>query len=246
MMKFLFWRAGLPASTALVGVGLISFGLVGYGLHNQTNVPRHMPFPAETTLADVDMAEPALSVAQGEAASAPRPLRTTPAPQVRMKMSDQGTPLVALPEPVILAPQPDNENFANAPANPVLMTAESPVSTFSTDVDTASYAVVRNSLMNGQLPPRDAVRIEEMVNYFSYDYLAPTDQHPFKTTVEVSDTPWNAGTRLMRIGVQGVMPDIEDRPPLNLRGGHRDLCGQRGSGAGPHPRRRACHHSRCP
>ena len=98
------------------------------------------------------------------------------------------------------------------------MTAEDPVSTFSIDVDTAAYSIIRSSLQRGQLPPRDAVRIEEMVNYFPYDYAAPSedDISPFRPTVNVFQTPWNPDTRLVHIGLQGEMPLIEDRPPLNL------------------------------
>ena len=114
-------------------------------------------------------------------------------------------------------PQADAETFANATANPVKITAEEPVSTFSADVDTASWAMVRSSLMRGQLPPENAVRIEEMVNYFPYAYPAPEEgEAPFRASVSVFPTPWNADTRLVRIGLQGQLPAIEDRPPLNL------------------------------
>ncbi len=114
-------------------------------------------------------------------------------------------------------PEPDTEAFANEAPNPVKVTAEEPVSTFSIDVDTASYAVVRNSLNMGQLPPAEAVRIEEMVNYFPYAHPAPTaEDGPFKPTVTVMTTPWNPGTRLVHIGVQGRMPETDQRPPLNL------------------------------
>jgi Ca-activated chloride channel homolog len=114
--------------------------------------------------------------------------------------------------------QPDDtEAFATAAPNPVKVTVEEPVSTFSIDVDTASYAVVRQSLNAGQLPPVDAVRIEEMVNYFPYANPAPDgDGAPFRPTVTVMPSPWNFGTRLVHIAVQGEMPAVEARPPLNL------------------------------
>ncbi|GHC55971.1 vWA domain-containing protein [Neogemmobacter tilapiae] len=117
-----------------------------------------------------------------------------------------------------LAPaEPNTEAFANEAPNPVKVTAEEPVSTFSIDVDTASYAVVRNSLNMGYLPPPEAVRIEEMVNYFPYDYAAPTaEEGAFKSNVTVMQTPWNAGTRLVSIGIQGAVPETDARPPLNL------------------------------
>jgi Ca-activated chloride channel family protein len=118
---------------------------------------------------------------------------------------------------IVIAPPSNTEAFANADANAVKITTDEPVSTFSIDVDTASYAIVRSSLMNGQLPNPDAVRIEEMVNYFPYNYPAPeVGEAPFKPTVTVLQTPWNSGTQLVHIGIQGELPAMEDRAPLNL------------------------------
>jgi Ca-activated chloride channel family protein len=113
-------------------------------------------------------------------------------------------------------PQEDTEAYATAPANPVKVTAEEPVSTFSTDVDTASYAVVRSTLNLGVLPAPEQVRVEELVNYFPYAYSAPEPGQAFRSTVSVMPTPWNAGTRLVTIGLQGALPAVADRPPLNL------------------------------
>lgn len=110
----------------------------------------------------------------------------------------------------------DTEEFASAPANPVKVTVDEPVSTFSIDVDTASYAVVRSSLNAGFLPDPLSVRIEEMVNYFPYAYPGPDVGQPFRSTVTVMPTPWNSGTRLVHIGIQGELPAIAERPPLNL------------------------------
>ena len=116
-----------------------------------------------------------------------------------------------------LVPDPDTEAFATAEVNPLKITAEEPVSTFSIDVDTASYAIIRQSLNAGQLPPAGAVRIEEMINYFPYAYAAPeAGDAPFQPTVSVMTTPWNPDTQLISIGIQGEMPAIADREPLNL------------------------------
>jgi Ca-activated chloride channel family protein len=114
------------------------------------------------------------------------------------------------------APVENTEAYANEAPNPVKVTTEDPVSTFSIDVDTASYAVVRSSLTGGYLPSPDQVRIEELVNYFPYAYPAPTPEAAFSTNVAVMPTPWNPGTRLVTIGIQGALPAITDRPPLNL------------------------------
>ncbi len=123
----------------------------------------------------------------------------------------------APPEPVFIAPESDTEAYPDATPNPLKVTADKPVSTFSIDVDTASYALIRQSLNNGVLPPRQAVRIEEMVNYFDYNYPAPDGAEvPFRTSVSVAPTPWNEDTQLLHIGIQGYDIAPADRPPLNL------------------------------
>jgi len=92
-----------------------------------------------------------------------------------------------------------------------------PLSTFSIDVDTASYAKVRMYLMqHGMIPRPDAVRIEELVNYFTYDYEPPTDDVPFAAAVEVADCPWRPEHRLVRVGIKGEEIDRESRPTSNL------------------------------
>jgi len=111
----------------------------------------------------------------------------------------------------------DNEQFENAAPNPLKVTLQEPVSTFSIDVDTASYAYIRAAIMDGYLPDADAVRIEEMVNYFPYSYPAPASgEAPFTSSVAVFQTPWNPHTKLIHIGIQGELPAVETRPPLDL------------------------------
>ncbi len=138
--------------------------------------------------------------------------------EVEMAHATNSMPVApAIVDTLVAAPEPDTEAFANAAPNPVRITADEPVSTFSTDVDTASYALVRSSLMAGYLPPEGAVRIEEMVNYFPYDYPAPeAGEAPFRPSVQVVQTPWNPDTQLVHIALQGRMPALEDRPALNL------------------------------
>ncbi|QHQ37426.1 DUF3520 domain-containing protein [Algicella marina] len=117
----------------------------------------------------------------------------------------------------VQVPTVNTESFASAPASAIKSVASEPVSTFSIDVDTASYSLVRSSLNTGQMPPPQAVRIEELVNYFDYAYAAPESAGtPFTTSVAVSETPWNADTRLMQIGLQGYAIPVTERQPLNL------------------------------
>ena len=108
------------------------------------------------------------------------------------------------------------EQYERLPDNPVQRVAETPVSTFSVDVDTGSYANVRRFLNQGSLPPEGAVRLEEMVNYFPYHYALPTDGSPFGVTTEVAPTPWNPHTQLMRIGLRASDRTVADLPPANL------------------------------
>ena len=120
------------------------------------------------------------------------------------------------------APQPmpgdvDRENYEDVEVNPIHMVAEDPVSTFSIDVDTASYSNVRRMLNDGRLPPEDAVRTEELINYFRYDYPLPQDrEQPFSTSVTVTPSPWAEGRQLVHIGLQGYNIIPRERPPLNL------------------------------
>lgn len=121
------------------------------------------------------------------------------------------------PDAIALPPQRNTDQFASAPENPLKITAQDPVSTFSIDVDTTSYAYLRSSLLNGSPLNPDAIRIEEMINYFTYDYPAPdAAEQPFSTRISVTKTPWNPDTQLVQIGIQGAKPAIDDRPPLNL------------------------------
>lgn len=190
-----------------------------------------VPEGGETTLFHTDMDvtfSPSGETDNGQAFGAPvsRPA-PTPMPTAKAsprvgsanggltQMYSGGGAQLSMPpmEPAIIVEE-NTEAFPEAEANPLKVTAEDPVSTFSIDVDTASWSILRNSLTYGTLPPDGAVRIEEMVNYFSYDYPAPTGDQPFQPSIGVTDTPWNDGTQIVHIGLQGMMPD--ERPPMNL------------------------------
>ncbi|MBT1705574.1 vWA domain-containing protein [Chryseosolibacter indicus] len=112
--------------------------------------------------------------------------------------------------------QPNTEEYATISENGFHDVRKDPLSTFSIDVDKASYSNVRRFLNYGQRPPVDAVRIEELVNYFSYDYKQPVDEHPFAIHTEVSEAPWNKKHKLIHIGIQGREIPTDDLPPSNL------------------------------
>lgn len=127
--------------------------------------------------------------------------------------------------PVILPDRPapgyyedqGRDRFESTEQNPVRLTREDPVSTFSIDVDTASYSFVRSSLNNNVLPPRDAVRVEELINYFPYDYPKPKDKSvPFKASVNLFPSPWNSDRKLMHIGISGYEIETQEKPDSNL------------------------------
>ena len=111
----------------------------------------------------------------------------------------------------------NRENYAHYDSNPVKVVTENPVSTFSIDVDTGAYANIRRMLNNGQLPPQDAVRVEELVNYFSYDYDTPRNEsEPFSINMEIAPTPWNSDTHLLQVGLKGYEVAAAERPAANL------------------------------
>lgn len=147
---------------------------------------------------------------------------TPPPPSPPPAMAFAGSVMVTgkrMPAPAA-APywQPSNTSkFPDSKPNSVKVTAQDPVSTFSIDVDTASYGVVRDALNNGALPQPDAVRVEEMVNYFDYAYPGPADRKvPFRASLGVYPTPWNKDTEILHIGIKGFDLPRTQRPPANL------------------------------
>ncbi|PDV87908.1 hypothetical protein CO652_14450 [Rhizobium sp. H4] len=149
----------------------------------------------------------------------------------RSVASGAAAPQQQLAEPMAVAPSPapptesrmqvqvdsSRERFANAAANPIKSVATDPVSTFSADVDSASYSFVRRSLTGGAMPDPQSVRVEEMINYFPYDWPRPdkADQ-PFKATVTVMPTPWNHDTELMHVAIKGYDIAPATAPHANL------------------------------
>lgn len=113
-------------------------------------------------------------------------------------------------------PKYNTEGYDHIGENPFLKVLDNPLSTFSIDVDAASYSNVRRFINEGQLPPSGAVRIEEMVNYFHYEYPQPLHDQPFSINTELSSAPWNKGHKLLLIGLQGKQIPVDNLPPSNL------------------------------
>ena len=157
--------------------------------------------------------------------TAPPPPSPPPPPPAPPPMPVMASPSFAkaqggilMREAVAMEPPPmDRDRYEDADENPVKLVSEEPVSTFSVDVDTASYANVRRFLNDGILPPKDAVRIEELINYFDYAYPVPkSEDPPFSTNVTIVPSPWSDGNLLMQVGLKGYEIRAEDRPPINL------------------------------
>jgi Ca-activated chloride channel family protein len=155
-------------------------------------------------------AEATTDAALGQVALASKALRDT----------SQGAPgssccFPAYAPPVY--PPEDREQYQHFDENPVKLVSEQPVSTFSIDVDTGSYANMRRFLNAGTLPPEDAVRVEELINYFSYDYPVPASRdRPFSVTTSVAPAPWNAGKLLLQVGLKGYEIPAGRRAAANL------------------------------
>ena len=215
MFDALSSKAGLTATTALAAFGLVMI------LPVLQDGPPTLVAPEPAVLIEAPAVLEAEAMADFAAGAVSDEMMISPAPAAPRMMSKQASRQRSAPVMGLIADAPmiavesNAEDFASASENGVKVSAETPVSTFSVDVDTASYSIVRSSLMNGILPPKEAVRVEEMVNYFPYDYAAP-EGTPFATSLAMMQTPWNENTQLLRIALQGEMPAVEDRPPLNL------------------------------
>jgi Ca-activated chloride channel family protein len=173
-----------------------------------TTIAQSEPVPLEE--APVDDAKVAQSPAIAATPMAPPP---HPGPALRGKSKGWGG------GPGLVAKDGEagnTEAYDHIAENEFVAVADDALSTFSIDVDTASYSNIRRFLKDGQLPPADSVRIEELVNYFDYEYAAPTGKEPFSMTSEVSSCPWNDENLLVHVGLQGVKMDQSEVPARNL------------------------------
>ena len=142
-----------------------------------------------------------------------------PSPVVGMALEKSASPQLFGRAPVadILPPVENTEQYGKIETNPVHAVAQTPVSTFSIDVDTGSYANIRRFLnQSGRLPPKDAVRIEELVNYFDYHYPLPQNNRPFAVYTETVDSPWQPNAKVIKIGIQAKDLAAKELPPSNL------------------------------
>lgn len=126
---------------------------------------------------------------------------------------EKENPIITLPQPKI---EVSKEEYPEFTENRFESPATAPLSTFSVDVDKAAYSNIRRMINYGQTVPKDAVRIEEMINYFPYNYPQPKDQHPFSINTEYSIAPWNPKHKLLKIGLQGKNLDLSKAPKSNL------------------------------
>ncbi|PTU73543.1 vWA domain-containing protein [Pseudomonas mangrovi] len=171
--------------------------------------------------------EPEVQVQAGsDQLSKPAPVLAEQVADVNAGYAASKRELVRMAAPMPVAPMPGDyqqqyqdsyrEQYADVEDNPVQAVAQHPVSTFSIDVDTGAYANVRRFLNQGQLPPAEAVRLEEMVNYFPYAYPLPKGDTPFGVTTEIAPSPWNAQSRLLRVAIKASDVQSSALPPANL------------------------------
>ena len=218
-------RSGYLAATATVTVPHDGVGKVTLKMRRQPPPPPVAPEPTAQPEAETRMMEDAGGSTRGRAAGAasksaaprgPMPPRRHARREMRRRPSPKPVAMVARPH-TDAAPTPhDTEEYAHEKENDFRSPTTEPLSTFSIDVDTASYANARRFINQSQMPPVDAVRIEEFVNYFRYDYADAKGEHPFSINTEISTAPWNPKHRLVHIGLQGRKVDTAKLPPSNL------------------------------
>jgi len=192
---------------------------------NEASAPQRADVP------DARLALPeSVPVQEMEMADAAMNRAAPVAPAMKMAMTEEKrkaegvvgsytAPYVVQPEPMPQDLHKDvgRDKFEDFEENPIKLVQQEPVSTFSIDVDTSSYAFLRKQINAGVLPQKDAVRVEEMINYFDYDYALPDDKaQPFKPSVTVLDSPWHEGRKLVHIGIKGYDIPKTESPRSNL------------------------------
>ena len=195
---------------ALIVLALMGLVLLGSGCKSKSSSPVQAD-QAKVASKSVEAVRPPTQ----KSVAPPPPAMRLSAPMVTYSSPAPGVPAASVaypPRPVA----PSRESYKGRDENPYLRPQDAPLSTFGVDVDSASYANVRRFLDAGTLPFRDAVRVEELVNYFRYNYPEPTDGTPFRVATEVQNCPWNTRHLLVRIGLKAKEVDTSKRPAANL------------------------------
>ncbi|MFM9949846.1 MAG: von Willebrand factor type A domain-containing protein [Saprospiraceae bacterium] len=168
---------------------------------------------SRVTLDEVIVTSPGIKTERRESRSADKAKKDMVQGYSYLPSPATSMPRQPYPEPY---PEQNTEDYAAIQENRFQPALQIPLSTFSIDVDAASYSNLRRFLNLGQMPPADAVRIEEMINYFDYDYPQPKGEHPFEVVTELSECPWQPEHRLLHIGLQGKTISTENLPASNL------------------------------
>lgn len=215
----------IPLGT--IAIALVALPL-GYQLYSTTSmtpaeIAVEAPARREAAAPDQTVAETAELGAAADAVAMPEPVPApvAPAPSMAAAPAPSGALMESesfAPPPMLSqAPQESGDSFTSFDEQRLKAVADEPVSTFSIDVDTASYSYTRRMLEDGLLPEPDAVRIEELINYFPYDYpAAESAEQPFRPTLAVYRTPWNPQTQILQIGIKGYVPEPSVDRPSNL------------------------------
>ena len=200
---------------AMAVIGGLGVCLLGCGTGGENGAKRAADKGEGATAAAGQEAAPSRAARGDKAKDMDMDMKYAPAPSADMAriVEPKMKPAEAPAEP---QPGFNTEAYDRVYENPFLRVSRNPLSTFSIDVDTASYSNVRRFIEQGKMPPKDAVRIEELVNYFTYDYAPPEGAVPFAAHVEVAACPWNDKHRLARIGIKGRQIDNQQREPANL------------------------------
>ena len=205
-----FWSVARPLAIAAVLAVFAVIGLAILGSYKLTSykvAAKPVPLPERNKSIDAEVAgaqsppsAPALTIAQAPLA----------APEFRDEL--QSAPFEVRRD----SGNPNTADYGHFIENPFLAVLNNQLSTFSVDVDTASYTITRRFINDGQLPPKDAVRVEEMINYFTYDYPQPKADDPFSINIDIASCPWEEKHRLVRIGLKGREIAQDKRGPSNL------------------------------
>jgi Ca-activated chloride channel homolog len=217
-----FAFVGLSPGTYQLQFTLLGFSTLSVSATIAAGESRRLTFTMQTGALQETIAVTGETGAPKPGAAAPPPAAAPHDMQRKsseLAMTMRGSAATAYPHPHYSPrpyPSPGGESYATINENPFRSVSAEPLSTFSVDVDTASYANVRRFLTEGTLPPADAVRVEEMINYFRYSYPQPTGGAPFSVVTELTECPWNPRHRLALIGLQGRQLPDDDLPPRNL------------------------------